>query len=156
MRAIVLLAGTAYSGRRVMMGQNRDALDAAPGLTPAQRDSIWKTLPARLDTLAAQNKWVAFFMAHDPLATARRVRQPVLVLQGDTDRQVTPEQADTLAAAFRAGGNRNVTMRRFPATNHLFLADPSGLAQGYGALKDTHVRRDVLGALADWLVQVLR
>ncbi len=155
-RAIALLAGNAYSGRRVIMGQNREAIDAAPGLTPAQRDSAWKTLPARLDTLATQSKWVAFFMAHDPLVTARRVKQPVLVLQGDTDRQVTPEQADTLGAAFRAGGNRNVTVRRFPQTNHLFLADSSGAAQGYGALKDTHVRREVLGALADWLVQVLR
>jgi len=154
-KAIALLAGQAYSGRRVMMFQNREAIDQAP-LTPAQRDSIWATVPSRLDTLATTNKWIGFFMTHDPVATARRVKQPVLILQGDTDHQVTPEQADTLAAAFKAGGNRAVTMKRFPATNHLFLPDPSGLFSGYGALTDTKVRREVLGTLADWLVATLR
>jgi dipeptidyl aminopeptidase/acylaminoacyl peptidase len=155
-RAIALLAGNAYSGRRVMMGQNRDALDAAPSLSAAQRDSIWKSIPARLDTLATTNKWIGFFMSHDPIATAKRVKQPVLILQGNTDHQVTPEQADTLGAAFRAGGNRAVTIKHFPNTNHLFLNDPSGLFQGYAALKNTRVRPEVLGTLADWLATTLR
>jgi len=155
-RAVALLAGPAYTGRRVIMGQNREAIDNMAGFTASQRDSIWKTIPARLDTLGRTNPWMGFFMTHDPLVTARTVKQPVLVLQGNTDHQVTPEQADSLAAAFRAGGNRNVTMKRFPVTNHLFLTDPSGAFTGYGALKDTHVRRDVLGTLADWLVQTLR
>ena len=155
LRAIALLAGTAYTGRQVMMFQNREAIDQAP-LSPAQRDSIWATVPSRLDTLATTNKWIGFYMTHDPVATAKRVKQPVLILQGDTDHQVTPEQADTLAAAFRAGGNRAVTMKRFPETNHLFLPDPSGLFSGYAALTDTKVRREVLGTLADWLVMALR
>jgi dipeptidyl aminopeptidase/acylaminoacyl peptidase len=95
-------------------------------------------------------------MTTDPLVTERAVKQPVLILQGDTDMQVTPEQADTLAATMRAAGNKNVMMKRFPATNHLFLADPSGAPQGYATLKDTHVHRDVLGALADWVVRVTK
>ena len=155
-RAIALLAGPAWTGRRVMMFQNREALDAAKGLTPSTRDSIWKSVPARLDTLALTNKWIGFFMAHDPLVTASHVNQPVLILQGETDHQVSPEQADSLAAIMRASGNRRVTIRKFPATNHLFLNDPSGLFTGYATLKDSHVRREVLGALADWLVLTLR
>jgi uncharacterized protein len=97
-----------------------------------------------------------YFMTTDPLVTARAVKQPVLILQGDTDMQVTPEQADSLAATMKAAGNRNVTMKRFPATNHLFLADPSGAPQGYASLTDTRVRRDVLGTLADWVVRISR
>jgi dipeptidyl aminopeptidase/acylaminoacyl peptidase len=95
-------------------------------------------------------------MTTDPLVTARRVKQPVLILQGDTDMQVTPEQADTLAAAMRRAGNRAVTLRRFPATNHLFLADSSGAPTGYARLTATRVRREVLGTLADWVVRTLR
>jgi dipeptidyl aminopeptidase/acylaminoacyl peptidase len=78
----------------------------------------------------------------------------VLILQGDTDRQVTPDQADTLAAALTAAGNRDVTLRRFPDTNHLFLADPSGDPQRYAALPDSRIRREVLGALVEWAVRV--
>ena len=155
-RALALLAGPAYTGRRIMLFQNEQAIAAAPRLTEAQRDSVRRTVPAGLDALAKSNRWMGYFMSHDPLLTAKRVKQPVLILQGDTDHQITPEQADTLAAAFRAGGNRAVTVKHFPATNHLMLPDPSGVASGYGGLKDTHVRREVLGALADWLVLTLR
>jgi hypothetical protein len=44
-----------------------------------------------------------------------------------------------------------VTVRVFPETNHLFLADPSGDPTGYAALPSKRVRPEVLGALADWL-----
>ena len=84
------------------------------------------------------------------------MKVPVLILQGETDQQVTPEQADTLAAAFRAGGDRDVTMRKFPDTDHLFLADPDGYPGGYPVLPSRAVRPEVLGAIADWLVDHLR
>jgi dienelactone hydrolase len=153
---IALLAGSAYDGRRILEYQNAQAIANAPGLTDRQRDSLRRVVPGALDSLARTNPWMGFFMRHDPLATIRAVRQPVLILHGDTDHQVTPEQADTLAAALAAAGNRRVTARRFPATNHLFLADPDGRPQGYAALKDVRVRREVLGALADWVAAVVR
>jgi hypothetical protein len=153
--AIALLAGPAYDGRRVLMFQNRQSIDNAPGLSATQRDSIWKTVPAALDSLGKANAWIGYFMTHDPIKAARLVKQPVLILQGATDKQVTPEQADTLVKAFKAAGNTDVTMKKFPATNHLFLNDPSGLPSGYPQLKDAKLRREMLGALADWAVRVM-
>ncbi|MBU6365153.1 MAG: alpha/beta hydrolase [Gemmatimonadetes bacterium] len=155
-RGVALLAGPAYAGRRILAFQNEQAIAAMPGLSAAQRDSVRGTVPARLDSAAADNAWLRFFMQHDPLPVARQLRQPVLILQGNTDRQVTAEQADTLAAALAAAGNRAVTMRRFPDTNHLFLADPSGDPQRYTALPSYRIRREVLGALADWAVRVAK
>jgi hypothetical protein len=154
-RAIALMAGPAYTGKRVSLQQNRELL-AASSLTPRQRDSVLATIPAQLDSAGRTNPWLGFWFAHDPLPVARTVRQPVLILQGDTDRQVSPEQADTLAIAVRAGGNRRVTVRHFPATNHLFLPDSNGAFTRYAALKDTRVRREVLGALAEWMVTVMK
>jgi dipeptidyl aminopeptidase/acylaminoacyl peptidase len=155
-RAIALMAGPAYDGRRIIMFQNRESIDALPGLTRAQRDSIFKTVPAGLDSVAKTTPWMAYFLSHDPLVTARLVKQPVLLLQGATDHQITPEQGDTLRAALTASGNRDVILRKFPATNHLFVNDPSGAPGGYGQLKDARVRKEVLGALADWAVRVLK
>lgn len=156
LRAIVLLAGPAYTGRRVMTFQNQDAINQVKTLTATQRDSIMKTVPAALDSLGRVNPWLGFFMQHDPLKTARLVTQPVLIVQGETDHQVTPEQADTLAIAMRDAGNKDVTVKKFADTDHLFLADPSGVASGYATLPDKHVRRPVLGAVADWLVLKLK
>jgi len=155
-RALVLLAGPAYNGRRILEYQNGLGIAAAPGLSDRQRDSLRATVPAALDSLARNNRWMGYFMATDPLVTARRLRQPVLIVQGNTDMQVTPEQADTLASVMRAAGNRQVTLRRFPNTNHLLLDDPSGAPQGYGRLTNVRVRNEVLGTVADWLVQTLR
>ena len=95
-------------------------------------------------------------MAHDPLPFARRLRAPVLVLQGETDRQVPAAEAPALAAAIRAGGNRDVVVRLFPGVNHLLLRDPDGSVTGYAALPDKRVVPEVLGALADWLAARLR
>jgi dienelactone hydrolase len=155
-RALALLAGPAYNGRRVLEFQNENAIKGATQLTDTQRDSIRRTVPKGLDSLAAANTWMGFFMKTEPSAALRRVKQPTLVLQGDTDQQVTPEQADSIVTILKGSGNTRVTVRHFPATNHLFLVDPSGAPAGYTSLKDTRVRREVLGALADWVVRVMQ
>jgi hypothetical protein len=39
--------------------------------------------------------------------------------------------------------------------NHLMVDDPRGDVRGYRALTNLHVRRDLLGVLADWLARTL-
>jgi len=156
LKGIVLMAGTAYTGRRVLAFQQRNAVEHATSLTPEERQEALAASAAATDSLAARNAWMRYFIDYDPLVTARDVKVPVLILQGATDQQVTPEQADTLAAAFRAGGNRDVTMRKFPDTDHLFIADPDGFPTGYPTLPSRVVRPEVLGTLADWLVRHLK
>ena len=154
-RAVVLVAGAARTGRRISDAQVAQAFDEQ-GIRGARRDSLLRLNDAARDSLAAATPWLRFFMAYDPLADARRVRAPTLVLQGATDRQVTAEQAEELAAAVRAGGNRDVTVRVFPDLNHLLVHDPSGAFAGYRSLPSYAVRPDVLGAVTDWLVARLR
>ncbi len=156
-RAIVLLAGAASAGREISAMQGLYVIDSIQHLTGAARDSAIVRSRRAADSLARTQPWMEFFFDYDPSATARRVTTPVLILQGETDTQVPPSEAAKLAAAFRAGGNSRVTVRMFPETDHLFLADPNGAfydAAGrlrYGTLPSLHVRREVLGAIADWL-----
>ncbi len=156
LRGIVLLAGPAYTGRRILAYQQRNAVDNAKSLTPGERARALAQSDSATRAVAGKSAWLRYFLDYDPLATARKVRVPVLILQGETDQQVTPEQADTLAAAFRAGGDRDVTVREFPATDHLFLADSSGDPSRYPVLATRTVRPAVLGAIADWLAAHLR
>jgi dienelactone hydrolase len=151
LRAIVLLAGPAHTGRAILKFQQEYAADSMMHLSGARRDSALRDMAAKLDSSASTVPWIHFFLDYDPIATAKRVKQPVLILQGATDRQVTAEQGPELAAAFRAGGNRDVTFKVFPSTNHLFLTDPVGNPSGYASLPSKNVRVDVLGTLVDWL-----
>jgi uncharacterized protein len=153
--AVVLLAGPAYTGRRIIQYQTTDIARDIPGISAAQRDSALARGPALRDSILASSPWMQFFGAYDPLPTARRLTVPVLVLQGRTDRQVTPEQADTLASAMRRAGNRQVTLRVFPQTNHLFLRDSLGWAGGYSALPDTRLPGEITGTVAEWLERTL-
>lgn len=152
LRGIVLLAGPSWTGRRILTYQQRYAADSMLRLQGGARDSALAAMAKSLDSVALAQPWVRFFLDYDPVATAGRVRQPVLVLQGATDRQVTSDQANELATAFRAGGNRDVTVMVFPGTNHLFLSDPDGNPNGYAKLTSTSLRSEVLGAIANWLV----
>lgn len=150
--AVALLAAQAWTGRRISDFQLRDHFRGL-GMTDAQIDSVMPLAVAQRDAAAERTPWVRFFLEYDPLPAARRLTAPVLVLQGATDRQVTAEQAEELAAAVRAGGNPDVTVRILPGINHLFLLDPAGTADvaAYAALPDKAVPPQVLGPLADWL-----
>ncbi len=153
LKGIVLMAGPAFKGRPIIEYQQRSAIERDTGLrTPARRDSAITAALKSLDSLSAADPWMRFFLDYDPLETARRVRVPVLILQGETDRQVTPDQAPLLERTFKEAGNRDVTLRLYPGTNHLFIADPDGSPSGYPRLGSGRVRPEVVGDLVEWLV----
>ncbi|MGH7524218.1 MAG: alpha/beta hydrolase family protein [Gemmatimonadales bacterium] len=154
-RAIVLMAGPAESGLDIIHYQQRNAIENDSTTPVTVRDSTIRAAAVTLDSIARTNAWLRFFLQYDPLATARRVRTPVLILQGSTDHQVTPDQAEKLAAAFRAGGNTQVTVHVFPGLDHLFVPDPSGQPAGYASLPSSRVTPEVLGTIADWLAAKL-
>jgi dienelactone hydrolase len=155
LRGIALIAGTASRGRIIADGQIRALFAHDTTMPRAQRDSLLALALHQADSAYAAPGWLHWFAGYDPLPTARRVRTPTLILQGETDRQVPVTEAAALAGAMRAGGNRHVMVRTFPRLNHLLLDDPSGDVRGYGGLRSFTVRRDVLGALADWLARTL-
>lgn len=162
LRVIVLMAASASLGREIVAEQNRYSIDSVQHLRGAARDSAIATSKRIIDSAAMRQPWLKFFLDYDPLLVARQVKTPVLILQGETDRQVSPTEAEKLAAAFRSAGNSSVTVRLFPETNHLFLADRNGSfvdASGrlrYTSLPSLDVRREVLGSIADWLDVHLR
>jgi uncharacterized protein len=149
--AIVLMAGPAYTGRDIITYQIANGVRAMPSIREAARDSAIAAQRAEIDSLARTNAWMRFFLDYDPIPTAKRVRQPVLILHGATDQQVRAEEADLLERALRDAGNRAVTKRIFADRNHLFLRDADGHPAHYGKLTDPKVDGEVLGVLADWL-----
>jgi alpha-beta hydrolase superfamily lysophospholipase len=155
LHAIVIIAGPSRTGRAVSDQQVRAAL-VARGLAGAQLESEIAANDRLRDAQVAANPWLSFWFAHDPVATAKRVTQPVLVLQGATDTQVSPDQAEELAAAFRAGGNRDVTVRLLPEINHLMVHDPSGDFSNYSKLPSLSVSPVVLAEIDAWLESRLR
>ncbi len=156
LKGIVLLAAPSITGRNIIRYQNRQALEQDKSIPVAKRDSALNVAMVKVDSMSRNVPWMRYFLEYDPVPTAQKVHVPVLILQGATDWQVLPEQAEQLAAAFRKGGNRDVTVKVFPNRNHLFVTDAVGNPAQYSQLKDDKVGAEVLGAIADWSTTHLR
>lgn len=154
--ALVLLAGPAYTLKRVRETALEAVIERTASLSAQEADGMRRRSEREAARRLGEDPWFRAAFEYDPLPTIRHVRAPVLILHGETDTQVTPEQADTLAAALREAGNQDVSVVHLPNTNHLFLEDPDGRAFRYQRLPSHKVQRDALGALADWLLDRLR
>jgi len=153
LRAIAIMAGPADKMIDIILEQNKWVADHNPKMTQAQRDSV---LAETRVALAPERQFapaLKFWMSYDPAPAAKQVKAATLILQGETDRQVPAGNATKLAALIRLGGNKDVTVRIFPATDHLFLEDSTGdFLDMYKHVKTNKVSPVILGAMADWLV----
>ena len=157
LRAIVLLAGIAEPGRSALQFQMKNGIEHNAKLTPAQRESQIAEIPAKIDAMAAADPWMKFFFTYDPAATMRHVKTPVLILTGSRDQQAVPEQNPKIEAAFKEGGNKDVTARILPDFNHLFVHDTDGFPGNYAKLPaPIMMSSDVVEMVTDWLVRRLR
>ena len=153
LKGMVLLAGPGKGSRDILAFQLADLASKDTSLTAEKRAARIQGIPAQIDSMKASAPWMNYFLSYDPLVTARQVKVPVLILNGATDQQVTPDQVPALAKAFRDAGNKDVTSKVFRDLNHLFVLDPVGFPGDYTKLKNPMVAQEVIGTLADWLVK---
>jgi dienelactone hydrolase len=88
-------------------------------------------------------------LRYDEVATARTIPQPLLLLQGDRDWQVTVH--DDLDVWLKGlHGREGVTVVRYPSANHLFMdsTGPPTLADYY---KPGQVEPGVITAITSWI-----
>jgi len=157
LKAIVLLAGIAEPGRSALYFQIKNGIEHDTKLTPAERDTRIAGIDARIDAMATADPWMKFFFEYNPADTMRKVKTPVLILTGSRDQQAVPEQNPKIAAAFKEGGNKDVTARVLPDLNHLFVHDTDGFPQNYTKLPaPVMIQADVVDMITDWLVKRLR
>ena len=92
-------------------------------------------------------------LADRPAQTLAQVRCPVLALGGSKDVQVpaTRNLAAT-AAALKAGGNRDVTVKEIFGLNHLFQTAATGGPAEYGSIEETFAPA-ALQLIGEWLGQ---
>jgi hypothetical protein len=92
----------------------------------------------------------------DPAKLVENVRQPLLIVQGELDTQVEPQNADKLEALARKRKNAPpVEVVKVPGINHLLVSATTGEADEYSTLKDKQVSQVVTQAIVTWLKKTL-
>jgi pimeloyl-ACP methyl ester carboxylesterase len=85
-----------------------------------------------------ESPWFRYFLQYDPKEALRRVKCPVLAIDGDKDTQVSAQtNLPAIRDALLAGGNKQVETVDFPALNHLFQTAKSGAPSEYGVIEET-------------------
>jgi dienelactone hydrolase len=87
---------------------------------------------------------------YDPAATAAKLKQPMLILQGERDHQVTMDDFAGWKKALK--GHKDATLKSYPKLYHLFM-------EGKGKGKSTpeeyeiaqHVSKEVIDDVAAWV-----
>ncbi len=90
---------------------------------------------------------------HDPLVAAKTLKQPLLILQGGRDYQVT--EADFNGWKTALGSQPGVTFKLYPKLNHLFMAG-EGKSTPAEYEKPGHVDESVVADIAAWILEPQR
>ena len=93
------------------------------------------------------------FVTHDPAESLRKVKVPVLAMNGARDLQVPPQQnLPAIAAALAAGGNPDFTIVELPGLNHLFQDAKTGAISEYAEIEET-ISPIALDRMSNWILK---
>jgi uncharacterized protein len=112
-----------------------------------------ETLQAQADAQvkAVFSPWFRYFLAYDPQPALRKVRCPVLAINGEKDLQVDPKQnLPPIEAALKEGANSDYTLKELPGLNHLFQHCQTGSPSEYATIDETFAP-EALELVAGWI-----
>jgi len=101
-------------------------------------------------------KWFRYFIKYDPYPTLKKVKCPVLAINGEKDLQVPPkENLSAIEKALKEGGNKNYKIVEMPGLNHLFQKSETGSPTEYGNIEETF-SKEAMKVIADWILEVTK
>jgi uncharacterized protein len=115
----------------------------------------WDTIPPQLRR-EADTPWFQSVLAYEPSKVLGSVRQPLLIVHGEVDKQVPASHADRLAEIARVSGkSKAVEVVIVRGVNHLLVPAVTGDTTEYGTLSDRNVSKDVTMTITTWLARTL-
>ena len=163
---LILIAAPGRPGSELILEQQRHALDVMKTPEPERQAKIelqqkiqaaviadkgWEGIPPAMRA-QAESTWFRSLLLFDPAKVMPKVKQPILIIQGDLDTQVPPANADALAQLARARKKAApVELLHLTGLNHLLVPATTGEVSEYAGLKDKKVAPAVATAVAEWL-----
>jgi pimeloyl-ACP methyl ester carboxylesterase len=164
--SLVLIATIGSTGAELILEQQRHQLDLLGTGEPDRQQKIdlqrkvqeavltgkgWEGIPPELKR-QADTPWFRSLLEFDPAKVMPKIKQPILIIQGDLDTQVAPPNAERLAELARARKNAPpVETVHLPGVNHLLVEAKTGEVQEYATLAGKHITPEVATRIAEWL-----
>ncbi len=105
---------------------------------------------------AVMSPWFSFFLYYYPRTDLRKVKCPVLAINGSLDLQVPPEEdLQAIGQALKEGGNQDFKTVELPGLNHLFQTATTGAISEYSHIEET-ISPKALELIASWIQEHTR
>jgi uncharacterized protein len=161
----VLIACPARTGEEILTWQAAQIVPTLPLATKAilellhidplksQRKAFERLRSTSADAVRIQAKkvnarWLRQFMDYDPVPIMKRIRVPVLVVIGEHDMQVTPEDADTIRTLVGGPCDEKV----IEGLSHILRPDPESKGpRAYRKALKEPVSPALLNAITEWI-----
>jgi fermentation-respiration switch protein FrsA (DUF1100 family) len=128
-----------------------EQIAVAAAASPEAKSALEAQADAQVKAILSP--WYRFFLTYDPVPALRKVRCPVLAINGEKDLQVDPKQnLPSIEKALQEGGNADYTVKELAGLNHLFQHCQTGSPTEYGKIDETF-SREVLELIGNWIVE---
>jgi dienelactone hydrolase len=136
---IASLDGTVSDAEKKQLEGLRQEVAKVKALEPGATGSV----------LGAPASYWLDLKGYHPAEAAKSIDRPMLILQGERDYQVTPDNLDAWKKAL--AGRDNVTFKSYPGLNHLFI-EGQGKSGPEEYQKPGHVAEAVVADVAGWIL----
>jgi alpha-beta hydrolase superfamily lysophospholipase len=174
--ALVICAGTSQKLDDIMVQQAKSTKEMLSRLTLEQKEKLGvKDTPdpmkmveeliekvkrgdeyVEIEGHKVYTKWFREHFAHDPLETIKKVKCPILIVQGEKDFQVPFNNALTLRDASKRSGNNHTRLLLFPNIDHLLKFEPDQSSQlSYISKMNRKVEPLILKSISSWATSVV-
>jgi fermentation-respiration switch protein FrsA (DUF1100 family) len=167
---VVTIDAPSTTGAQLALEQQQHVLERLK-VSPAERDERvalqkkiqdavlsgkgWEGVPEPMRK-QADTPWTQSMLAFDPAKVIDDVRQPMLLIHAELDRQIPASHVERLAdLARKESKSKTVEVLSVRGVNHLLVPAVTGEADEYATLPDLNISKDVTGAVESWLTKTL-
>jgi pimeloyl-ACP methyl ester carboxylesterase len=169
--AVVSIAAPSVNGNERVLEQQRQAFEDLK-IPEAERQARielqtkintavitgrgWEALPADVRR-QADTPWFQSRLMFNPQAVLDDIRQPMLFVHGELDKQVPVAHVEKFAdLARKESKSKSVSVVTVRGVNHLLVPAVTGDVDEYGTLPDRNLSGDVTTAINDWLMKTFQ
>jgi dipeptidyl aminopeptidase/acylaminoacyl peptidase len=165
---VISIDAPSTTGAQLALEQQQHALDRLKA-TPAERaqkielqrkvqEAVlsgkgWEGVPPDLRK-QADTPWTQSMLSFDPARVIEDVRQPLLFIHAELDRQIPVSHVERLVDLAKSESkSKSVEVVTIRGVNHLLVPAVTGESDEYASLDDLNVSKDVTAAVQAWLMK---
>lgn len=166
--AVAAIAAPSVTGSELVLEQQRHVLDRMKATDADRQAKVelqtkinaavitgrgWEAVPPDVKR-QADTPWFQSLLTFDPAKVIKDVRQPILFVHGDLDKQVPVSHVERISdLARKQSKSKSVSVVTVKGINHLLVPAVTGEIDEYASLTDRNISKDVTAAITDWLTK---